>query len=524
MRSITTKLLVSIGIITVCFLAMVMYFSYSLTSRRINEIIEQQASMALQFDLAIRGYVGDYIRPVMYDLVDENEFIVETMSTSYVARSIFEQVRNEFPEYIIKFSSDNPRNPINQAGPEELKVIEYFNKNPQLDRWEGVITIQNKEYMAKFNARRMTKSCLLCHGDPKDAPASMVEKYGPVAGFHRKLGSVIGMDAVAIPTQKITQKLWDEFKATFPALAIGLLLFFAAVVIVIKFLVINRLILISKHFSSTVKESDYSKIRPIDVKGSDEIYDLAYGYNTLTERLKAFYSSLNSKVEERTRSLEEANRNLLKEINERAESEKALRESEARFKALHNASFGGIAVHDKGLILDCNQGLSKMSGYSIEELIGMDGLQLIAEKSRNLVMNNIVHGYEIPYEAFGVRKNGEEYPMRLEARNIPYKGKNIRVVEFRDMTEQKETEREREELQIKLNQSQKMESVGRLAGGVAHDFNNMLSVILGNAELALDDLEAGDAVAASLKEIQKAAQHSADLTRQLFGLCPQADH
>jgi PAS domain S-box-containing protein len=81
-------------------------------------------------------------------------------------------------------------------------------------------------------------------------------------------------------------------------------------------------------------------------------------------------------------------------------TQKSLRESEERFKALHNASFGGITIHDKGIILDCNQGLSDITGYSVEELIGMNGLLLIAEKSRELVMKNILAGYEKPYGAF----------------------------------------------------------------------------------------------------------------------------
>ncbi|SMP59036.1 PAS domain S-box-containing protein [Desulfonatronum zhilinae] len=129
-----------------------------------------------------------------------------------------------------------------------------------------------------------------------------------------------------------------------------------------------------------------------------------------------------------------------RDITDRKRAEDELRESEERFKALHNASFGGITIHDKGIILECNHGLSEISGFSYDELIGMDGLLLIAEKSREVVMSNILAGYEKPYEAFGLRKNGEEYPLRLEARNIPYKGKMVRVVEFRDITEQKRAE------------------------------------------------------------------------------------
>ncbi len=127
---------------------------------------------------------------------------------------------------------------------------------------------------------------------------------------------------------------------------------------------------------------------------------------------------------------------------QRRQAEAEQRESEERFRALHNASFGGIAIHDKGIILECNQGLSEMTGYSPEELTGMDGLLLIAPESRDMVMKNILSGYEKPYEAFGLRKNNEKYAMRLEARNVPYKGKNMRTVEFRDITERKKAEQQ----------------------------------------------------------------------------------
>ncbi|RJQ66671.1 MAG: PAS domain S-box protein [Desulfobacteraceae bacterium] len=87
---------------------------------------------------------------------------------------------------------------------------------------------------------------------------------------------------------------------------------------------------------------------------------------------------------------------------------------------------------------------------------------------------------------------------------------------FTDITARKRAEEEREKLQAQLNQAQKMESVGRLAGGVAHDFNNMLSVIIGNTELAMDTVAADDPLHDALQEIFNAARHSADITRQLL--------
>ena len=334
MRNIATKLLMSIGIATIFFSVFLLYQTYSLTNRRVKDLVEQQASMALKFDLAIRKYVDQKIRPLMYELVGEDEFIPETMSTSYVARSIFDIVRDEFPGFILKFSSDNPRNPANQAGSEELRVIEYLNNNPGINSWEGEISIDGKKYMAKFSARRMKESCLRCHGDPKDAPASLLKRYGSTAGFHQPIGKIIGSDTIAIPIKKISEQLWSESIPTFLVSGLSLIFFFLAIFLTIRFLITNRLTMISKHFVNASEQEGYSNINPIEIKGKDEIFDLAFSFNTLSAKLKDFYSSLDRQVKERTMELANKNEQLQFEIEERRQAEEEVKLNEQRLEAL----------------------------------------------------------------------------------------------------------------------------------------------------------------------------------------------
>lgn len=90
------------------------------------------------------------------------------------------------------------------------------------------------------------------------------------------------------------------------------------------------------------------------------------------------------------------------------------------------------------------------------------------------------------------------------------------VQQARFISELKRADKKQKHLQVQLNHAQKMESVGRLAGGVAHDFNNMLSVILGNAEMILDSVEPGNPIGKKINEIYKAAGRSAELTKQLL--------
>ncbi len=133
------------------------------------------------------------------------------------------------------------------------------------------------------------------------------------------------------------------------------------------------------------------------------------------------------------------------DITDRRQAEEALRESEGRHRLFNNPLFGGSVIHNKGRILDCSGGLSDITGYSHDELIGMDGLLLIAPEWRDFVKDKITSGSDEPYEAEGIRKDGTIYPVRIHAKTIQYDGNSARVGEFRDISDIKRTEQALEE-------------------------------------------------------------------------------
>ena len=119
------------------------------------------------------------------------------------------------------------------------------------------------------------------------------------------------------------------------------------------------------------------------------------------------------------------------------------------------------------------------------------------------------------WEDIPITRSGAE-TCYVSARNTPILDKNVMISLVWDVTDQKKAEKERYRLQDQLAQAQKMESIGRLAGGVAHDFNNIISIILGYAQLALTKIDPGDRLYKNMKEIETASLRSAELTRQLL--------
>ena len=206
---------------------------------------------------------------------------------------------------------------------------------------------------------------------------------------------------------------------------------------------------------------------------------------------------------------------VFEDITERRQAEENLRRSEARLQAIIASNANPIVVYDAdGCPQFLNPAFTEVFGWTLEALQGRR-IPFVPEDQKRITAEKISEiyatGKSVKFASRRFTKEGRTLDVIISAAIIrgPHGEGTGMVVNLIDISEQKKLERQ-------LRQAQKMESVGRLAGGVAHDYNNMLSVIIGNAELAIDNLSPGDPVYDSLKEILNAAKRSAEITRQLL--------
>jgi len=202
------------------------------------------------------------------------------------------------------------------------------------------------------------------------------------------------------------------------------------------------------------------------------------------------------------------------DITSRKEAERALAESEALYRKVIEASFDGIGITEGGVLRDANRGFAEMFGYAQDEVIGKRILDFVADESMEATLRRLAEEMEGTYELVGKRKDGTKVLLEATARTHNIGGRPGRLTALRDVTQKRQLEEQ-------SRQAQKMEAVGRLAGGVAHDFNNQLTVITSCTELLLMDTGEGDPRRDNLEEIRKAAQGAAALTRQLLAFSRQ---
>jgi PAS domain S-box-containing protein len=200
-------------------------------------------------------------------------------------------------------------------------------------------------------------------------------------------------------------------------------------------------------------------------------------------------------------------------------------DSDLRTRTLSEASFEGLMIHDEGIILEANQPFADIFGYdSPADLVGKRGLEfMLTPESRALIGRQMEAGVNVAREVTGVRRDGSTFSGETQSRRMQYKGRSLRIVAMRDISDRIRTQQERARFEQRMAQIQKLEIAGRLAGGVAHDFNNLLMCITGNASLLQHTAELSPDQTELLDSLLDAAGSASRLTGQLLAMGRQQE-
>lgn len=210
---------------------------------------------------------------------------------------------------------------------------------------------------------------------------------------------------------------------------------------------------------------------------------------------------------------------LSRDVTEQRKYQEDLRQSEERFAKAFRSSPLAITIADEesGQYLDANDTYLKLTGYQREELLGKTAHDLgvwAVPNERTEMLRRLDAGQAEPLETVFRTKSGEERRVQISAERVVLAGRRCVLANTLDVTESRR-------LEVQFRQAQKMEAVGRLAGGVAHDFNNLLSVMMGYSELAQGLIEPGSVIRRHLDQIKQAGERAAALTRQLLAFSRQ---
>ncbi|SHJ88953.1 PAS domain S-box-containing protein [Malonomonas rubra DSM 5091] len=213
---------------------------------------------------------------------------------------------------------------------------------------------------------------------------------------------------------------------------------------------------------------------------------------------------------------------LIVDETEQRQARLKLQESEKKYRFLLNNLKDAVFLHrfeqdQLGPFVEINSVATERYGYSRDEFLQMTPSDLNAEgrvdsKAPRVYQDQKEYTFEVTHR----KKNGETFPVEINAALIALEGEKYILATVRDISERKEAEAEKEKLEEQLRQKYKMEAVGVMAGGMAHNFNNNLSIIMGNIELALLKLDDPQELKPMLEYAKTAVLRSRDLIKQIM--------
>lgn len=217
----------------------ILYITYSVFKDYSIEENEAKLQDLLMHNKALHTYVEKTLKPVIYDLkeqgfIEKDFFDPKILSFTYMSRNIMQEynkqrIANNVEPIKYKLASNNPRNILNKADDTESDILKMFSKE-DIKKYHHHINKDDKEYILyAMPVAKNAKSCMQCHGNPKDAPQDLIDIYGDKAGFNEQVGQTRAFISVTLPYYVELNKMQNLFKM----LALFLLVLFIAVYYVV---------------------------------------------------------------------------------------------------------------------------------------------------------------------------------------------------------------------------------------------------------------------------------------------------
>lgn len=474
-----TQFRLGTGLILFIFCLLVSLVVYRIGKEEAEKRVFKETEIYIAAVDATRTYVKDVLRPRMYDIIPEDHFVVEAMSTSFVGREVMHRVHDRFKNFRYKRVALVPINPASKADTREADFIRRFNEDPNLREWSGLIEKDGQNFYARLRAIYAEGECLRCHGDPGDIPQPIVDLYGndPMRKAY-VLGQVVGADIVYIPVDvtfaRIKRLAWVAFIIGAGCLFCLVVLFYA----LFNHTVISELqglLTTFKGIAMSPKELEGLAIP--QPRGGDEFDQVKAAFEEAAADLKSTHDELTT--------------------------------SETKYRQLFEASRDPILIWDAtGRILDINAAGLQLLGFEdrYEALqIGqaMDLFQA-PEAGHRLLQTVDGAGFVKEFEVVLVPRQGGAIDALLTVNRTTDEDQTPRYeVYIRDITLRKRMEKQ-------MAQTEKMASIGQLAAGVAHEINNPLSVISCYSNLIE---KSGDVTVQIQEDLEKVKKHTLSCKR-----------
>ena len=491
-----------------------------------------------------------------------------------------EREKAGLPRLYYKLAAINPRNPVNRANPLEEKLIKRFNKEPDLESYRDLIEIKGQKHLyVALPFLKTKKACLKCHGTREQAPPQLKLHYNGDGGFGDQVGGIRAIESLSVPLQdqhELGHLLFAAFSCGFAAL-LGLFMatrhFKAKVkertthlekeiserrqaqhalkrthkrfqsvldsldgIVYVSDFQTNKILFLNQYAKQIWgdgvgqicwKLTGRSKNGPCKDCNNHKLTDSSGRISTGVQQRELYLKNTDQWYECRDRAITWSDGRLVRmeiatNITKRKKAEEKLRQNEESYRSLFNSISDFIYTHDlEGRILSINPLAAKSLGYQPGELQGEKISRFSPEgeliRFREKYLEELLKDGHTTGRYVILAKNGSEHYLECRA-NLVGKDKASPLVSgsARDVTEKMLARKKMLKMQMQLDQSRKMEAVGSLASGVAHDFNNALQSISGYVEmLYAEDLDKPKQ-REKLDQIGEVVGRAAELVRRLL--------